>query len=372
MKIKNAKTLPKVYYGLHMVEGVAEYADPSENDGLPYRIFLGESVLKNMDTTFQGRPVFVHHVDNVNLSTLEQEAAGYVVKSFFNQADGKYWAQFIVTSDAGHEAIAKGWKLSNAYMPKQYSAGGKWHNVEYSKEVMEGEYDHLAIVPNPRYEESIILTPEEFKAYNSEREAELKLLANSKGESKMGLKFFKRTKVENAVDLESTIVELKSGKQLSISDLVKNAEDMEEKKANEEKEAKEGKYPMANGDHMVKVGEHEMSVNELIAKHQELMEKHKDDDGSDETENEGEGADEMHEHHENDEDEEAAKKAKELEEHEKKEIAEKKKNAKEKAAKLKNAGPSKETLPVSMQRNDDTIELPADRAARGKARYGRE
>src|SRR5689334_328672 len=102
MKIENAKTLPKIYYGLHFLPGTAEYREPAKE---PYRIFIGEEAIKNMNASFAGRPVYVHHVDEVNLDKI-QEADGYVVESFYNKNDGKTWAKFIVVSDRAHEAIA--------------------------------------------------------------------------------------------------------------------------------------------------------------------------------------------------------------------------------------------------------------------------
>lgn len=194
--INNSKTLPKVYYGLHMAPGVAEYKEP---DSKPYRILIGEETIKNMDSTFQGRPVYVQHVDEVNLDKIQIEADGYVVESFFNSIDGKHWVKFIVVSDKGHEAIRNGWRLSNSYIPKRFSGGGLWHGVEYSKEIIDGEYDHLAIVQNPRYDESVILTPEQFKNYNGEKEIELKKIANAKNKetNKMKLNLFKKQKIEN-------------------------------------------------------------------------------------------------------------------------------------------------------------------------------
>ena len=62
MKVKNAKSLPEIYYGLHMVEGTAEYSEAGKE---PYRIYIGETTIKNMNPTFQGKPVYVDHVDEV-------------------------------------------------------------------------------------------------------------------------------------------------------------------------------------------------------------------------------------------------------------------------------------------------------------------
>ncbi len=252
----NAKTLPEVYYGLHMVSGVAEYIEPNRE---PYRILIEEKTIKNMDPTFQGKPVYVDHVEEVDLENIQAEADGYVMESFYNSVDGKHWVKFIVVSDRAKQAIRSGWKLSNAYVPKSFSGGGLWHGVEYIKEVVSGEYEHLAIVQNPRYAESVILTPEQFKVYNGEKELELKRLANAqdnKGENKVGLNFFKRAKIDNSIDFESTRVELpKSKKELSIAELVAQMDVVLNMAG------------YAHDDHMVKVGENEMSVKELVRKH---------------------------------------------------------------------------------------------------------
>lgn len=362
--IKNAKSLPKVYFGLHMVEGVAEYREPGQE---PYRILVGEDCLKEMDKTFQGRPVYVRHVDEVNVDNIQLEADGYVVRSFFNKADGKHWAEFIVVSDKAHEAIQNKWVLSNSYCPKRLESGGEWHGVDYSKEIVEGEYDHLAIVPDPRYQESIILTPDEFKEYCLSKEQELMKISNSKGESKMKLSFFKKTKVENAkeIDLESMSVVLpKSGREITITQLVNEA-DEHEKKENAD---------MADGDkHHVMVGESKMKVNDLLKAYNdcknELEEmKKKNDDAMKHNDDESMNNDEDEEHEEkkdNKEDEEAKKKALELAAHEEKEIEEaKKKNAKANFDKLKNA------QDVIFKEEAKTLDLSDVQLSRGKQRYG--
>ncbi len=348
MKLANASIIGKRFYGLHFCEGVAEYDTASGSS----RVFISNDVAKEMDPTFSGRPVFVHHVEEVNPSELANSADGIVVRSFYNKHDGKHWVEFMVTTDRGMEALSKKWKLSNAYTIKESKGGGKWHNVDYQQEVARGEYDHLAIVPNPRYEESMVLTPEEFKAYNEAKDIELKSLvnsvdrpANSQGESM--LKFFKRSKIENTAEIEAHEVTLSNGVSKSIAQLVNEAEAAIEKEKLEQ---------MANGDHKVMVGEDKMSVNELIEKYSELKKS-------------------AISH------EEALKKAKELEEHEAESIKEeepkvevevksaesekleeKKANEKKVFEELKNA----HVAPPALK----TIEVSLDQVKRGKARYG--
>jgi PHD/YefM family antitoxin component YafN of YafNO toxin-antitoxin module len=376
----------KIFYGMHFYPGVARYEAPDKE---PLTVFINEDTIRNMGPTFAGRPVFVEHVEEVddNVNELRKEADGWVIESFFNQADGKNWAKFIIVSDRGYEAIRRGYRLSNAYIPQLSQKGGVWNGVDYQSEVINGEFEHLAIVKNPRYEESVILTPEEFKNYNDEKTVELKRLSNSnnRGERKMKLNIFKRTKVENSVDLDGMIVELpKSKKEISLTKVV----DEYDKILN--------MNGYANGDHMVKVGEKdEMSVNDLVKKHlaacneleglkknasrEDGGEPGPDDKDADDSglENDDEdkrvasgekdvgdrGGDDSLDNEEDNEDESEDKKKKMK--NDVLTISEAKKIlAKEKAARLKNA---------NLREHDEEIaivSLPADQVARGRALYG--
>ena len=362
-----------------MVEGTAEYSEPGAE---PYRIYIGETTIKNMNPSFQGKPVYVDHVDEVDLDNLQAQADGYVIESFYNKADGKNWVKFIVVSDRGKEAIRMGWKLSNAYVPTSFSGGGENHGVSYAKEVTGGEYEHLAIVRNPRYEESMILTPEEFKLYNGEKEIELTRLANSKDKpkenSKMGFNLFKKTKVENSVSIDGLMVELpESKKEMLLTEVITKYD------------AVHNMNGYANGDHMVKVGENEMSVNDLIKKHVEMCNAEEERVAK---ENAGEG--EPGEDIENDEDEVGTvdeglgdvdsrggdhsldNEEDEVEKDEPKKkppVDDKKKNATEakKKAEIKAKNDRIKNAHLRDAAEDTaTVELGIDQVARGKARYG--
>jgi hypothetical protein len=244
---------------MHFYPGVARY-DSAEGDSLT--VFINEDTIRRMGTTFAGRPVFVEHVETVdeNINELRKEADGWVIESFFNQADGKNWVKFIVVTDRGFEAIRRGFRLSNAYIPSQFGPGAQWNGVPYQKEVLEGAFEHLAIVDNPRYEESVILTPDQFKAYNEEKNVDLVRFANSlKTKEKSQMKLFERKKVENATSIENMMVELPiSKKEMALTKVVEAYDKIVNMNG------------YANGDHMVKVGENdEMSVNDLVKKHLE-------------------------------------------------------------------------------------------------------
>lgn len=370
--IKNSKG--NIFYGVHFYPGVAEY---QEKDGEPYRVFLNEDTLRAMDPTFAGRPIFVEHVEGVDddIDELRKEADGWVVESFFNSADGKHWVKFIVVSERAEKAIKNGMRLSNAYIPKSFTNGGLWNGVSYSKEITGGEYEHLAIVRNPRYEESVILTPEQYKKYNDDKNVELKRLANSKeGVKEMAFKFFKKTKVENTLDIEGMSVTLpKSGKEVTLTSLINEMDLMEDKKAKNEVEA--------DLSHKVKMHDGSMcNVGELLEKHKamcdelDVLKKKKE---GDEVENEDDAEVEAGDDVENaeSEDEEAKKKALQLAEHEEKEIEEAKKKSNELEAAKKLAAKKKADALRNAHHSSEREEAPevmlsADRVALGKSRYG--
>lgn len=369
--LKNSKG--RIYYGMHFYPGVAEYAEPGKD---PYRVFLNEDTIRAMDPSFAGRPIFVEHVDEVDddIDQLRKEADGWVVESFFNSADGKHWVKFIVVSERAEKAISLGMRLSNAYVPTKFSSGGLWNGVSYAKEITGGEFEHLAIVRNPRYEESVIMSPEEFKQYNDDKVGELKRLANSKdqkGESTiMKFNLFKKTKVENSLDIEGmSLVLPKSGKEVTLVQLVNEADELEDKKKKNE--------VMADMGHQVKLHDGSMcNVADLLAKHKAVMDElealkkpaelpadeiaqnEEVEMSADDSMDNGDADVQLVE--EKEKEVEAAKKKNELEAA----AAKKKEEAKRKAEALRNAHLRDAAEEVA------TVEMSGDQVARGKSRYG--
>ena len=174
--LKNEKQMPSRYLARHIKEGLVHYFE----NGKDTLYLVKNEALQKMNKSFEGKPIYVRHVDSVDMKRLRETADGYVVKSFYNEFDGAWWADILVVSDAAHEAVKKGWAVSNCYSPTEYGSGGIYHDISYQKEVRNGEYEHLAIVPNPRYEEAVIMTPEEFQKYNEGKQQEINKLKNSK------------------------------------------------------------------------------------------------------------------------------------------------------------------------------------------------
>lgn len=351
---------------MHFYAGPAEYR---EAGAAPYRVFLNENTIRDMDPSFAGRPVFVQHVEQIEseLSELKKAADGWVVESFYNKADGKHWVKFIVVSDIANQKIKNGWRLSNCYIPKSFGPGGVWNGIDYQKEIRSGTFEHLAIVQNPRYEESVILSPEEYKKYNSDKDVELIRLANNKRELPVKFNFFKREKVENSFDLETMSVELPQSKvEVSLKALI-NAADKEEM----DKE----KPKIAEKHHLVDCMGNTMSVNELVQKHEKMcdemeeMKKPKEEEkNSEKDSSEDQDMETAKKEPVKSADEKAGEKAdKPLEKEEKMEVKDemKKKNDLEASDRLANA-----EYNSYLQQAAHEILLPSDRVAIGKARYG--
>jgi len=127
----------------------------------------------------------------------------------------------LIVSDKAHEAVKKGWAVSNCYSPTEYGGGGVYHDIGYQKEVKNGEYEHLAIVPNPRYEEAVIMDPEAFKKYNEGKQQEIQQLKNSKEKEMLSQE-----------EMETLVATVKNSLSETISEAVKNAV---EAKAEEDK-----------------------------------------------------------------------------------------------------------------------------------------
>lgn len=388
----------KIFYGIHFYPGLAQYHDLGED---PYKVFLNEDTLRKMDASFAGKPIFVEHVDEVeqNLDVLRGEADGWVIESFYNASDGKHWVKFIVVSELGERAIQSGMRLSNAYMPKASKPGGVWNGIPYLKEIVDAEYEHLAIVRKPRYEESIILTPEQFKTYNENQVAELKKISNSNDkEQDMKFNFFKRTKVENTIDPEMQ-VQMPSGKFVSVSTLISDAVARDEKATLNADDPKS--HAMANLDDMVKMHDGGyMKVKDMVSQHKAMRDEMEDMKASKsemkeevdppaEEKNEGANKEPKEElktdddggdmgdtaamqDSEDKDDKDKNPLQKDSEDEEEMEAAKKKtKNeaAKIKAERLRNA-PQVANLKNALAEKEETIELASDQVKRGKARYG--
>lgn len=107
---------------------------------------------------FVGCPVIINHQDVTNKNAKEI-SVGNIFSVWFDEKDGYYWCNGIITDKHAIELIDKGYSVSCQYTITEYSDNvtGALHNGNpYDKVIEDGKPEHLAIVNNPRYEGAII------------------------------------------------------------------------------------------------------------------------------------------------------------------------------------------------------------------------
>jgi len=222
---------PRRYFGLHFRDGIA--GGYKAKSGNTINILITEEAINKMRPSYEGKPIFTeNHVKEVNETNI-QNSVGYVVKSFHNTDDGHEWMEFLVTKPEGLTAIKNGWKLSNSFDISDSAGGGYYHGVEYCQTIKNGAYDHVAILQTPRYKESLILNPAEFKDYNKKKREEKEKFQNSiqnstqkTNEVFMPFGLFSRTKLEESEKLLNACVRLENGSELSINELIAKHTDL--------------------------------------------------------------------------------------------------------------------------------------------------
>lgn len=124
---------------------------------------------------FVGCPVIINHQD-LNNENAKNSSVGNIFSVWFDEKDGYYWCNGIITDKKAIELIEKGYSVSCQYVITEYrdNTEKKLHNGnEYDKIIENGRPEHLAIVNNPRYEGAIIavnaiLEEKELQAENAQ------------------------------------------------------------------------------------------------------------------------------------------------------------------------------------------------------------
>lgn len=340
--VENAKQFPEIFYARHMLPGIAGY--DSE------RIMIDADAMKRAASSMVGKPVYVQH-QKVALDTIEQDADGWVTDCFYNELDGWLWAKCLAVSDEAHRALAAGWSVSNAYVPIDWEGEGQHLNVDYTRKIRNYKFTHLAIVPNPRYEEAKTFTPDQFKDYQEKKRKELDELHNSKPPKKgHGLMFFraKREEVkagEDILDTDMTEITNADGTKETVT-VAQLKEAHRQKKADEVANAKKNEKKCDDDDEVDVDGE-KVNMGALKECYASMKREKKN-------------AEEMAKKKAADEEKENAEKEEEKKKEEEKENSKRQKKVDE----ISNAGGKKiASAPVR-------IETISDKVARGKKLFG--
>lgn len=259
-KLENA--VPKRYRAFFITPGLADYT--AEGIGA---VLVQKPVLDKMNSTFVGMPVVNRvHTDlepeelfNMSSEEKTQIADGVVAATGYDEESGWYWADMLIWNEETQKNIEDGYSVSCAYDVLELDdEGGTFNNVPYEEEVLDGEYVHMAIVPNPRYERAYIIKNSKPGGKTVKiKFSKKKVNKNAEPEAKP-VEEEEETSMENA---EDGVVELENGEQIPLSELV----DMYETKKEEEAAAMENAGTVYNMDDEVEVDGEKMTVKELLA-----------------------------------------------------------------------------------------------------------
>jgi hypothetical protein len=233
-----------------MRSGVWNY--PEDNEC----IYISNSTLQTMEKSLVGCPIVIGHeyIDNENVQKL---TVGRVINAYMGadaKGDTVQYAVCLIEDERALELlINQGYGVSTGYDITKTGDAGTFNMVKYNREIIDGAYNHLAIVANPRMEiarDARILNSKEdimvFKLF-SRKEEEIKLNSDEfvkVNDTEMSLAdLVAKTVPTKKLLTNETIVEV-DGVKYSIADLIdkfnscKNEEDEEENEAPaEDKEA---------------------------------------------------------------------------------------------------------------------------------------
>lgn len=119
---------------------------------------LKKETIDKFVNTFIGCPVVINHQDVTDESAKEQRV-GVISRVYFEPSDAWFWCEGVLFDNEAIDLVQKGYTVSCQYEITEYSdnSDGELHNGNpYDKEILDGRFEHLAIVDSPRYEDAII------------------------------------------------------------------------------------------------------------------------------------------------------------------------------------------------------------------------
>lgn len=115
-----------------------------------------KEVLDKFIQSFVGCPIVIRH-QNITNANADEKRVGVVNGVWYDAKDGWFYCDGIIWNEDAIKKIENGWTVSCTYdMTDSTGESGEWHNIHYDDELLNGVFLHLAIVPNPRYEDATI------------------------------------------------------------------------------------------------------------------------------------------------------------------------------------------------------------------------
>ena len=159
-----AKGKGRIFISRFIEPGVAHYEEFGD-------VLITKETLDKFIHTMVGCPVIIKHKD-IDDKNADEERVGVVSRVWFNEIDGWYYCEGIIWNKQAIDLVKnQDWSVSCTYdfdsdkQPKTHN--GKNIDMEFTG----GEFLHLALVPNPRYERAnIVMNSKESENENDEHE----------------------------------------------------------------------------------------------------------------------------------------------------------------------------------------------------------
>ena len=120
-------------------------------------VLITKETLDKFVYTMVGCPVIIRHKD-ITAKNVDKERVGVVSKVWYNELDGWFWCEGIIWDKQAIDLIKnQGWSVSCTYDFESDFKKGTYHGKDYDMEFTGGEFLHLALVDNPRYERANIV-----------------------------------------------------------------------------------------------------------------------------------------------------------------------------------------------------------------------
>lgn len=120
-------------------------------------ILVSQEALEKLSPSAMGIPVIIDHpgelITDENIKDIN--TVGRVADLHYEAYEDIWYAHFVIDKQEGIDLLQNGWGVSTAWFGDKYADGGTHNNVGYDRELLEGRYEHLAIVKTPRYEMAV-------------------------------------------------------------------------------------------------------------------------------------------------------------------------------------------------------------------------
>lgn len=120
-------------------------------------VLITKETLDKFIFSMVGCPVIIKHKD-ITEENADKERVGVVSKVWYNEHDGWYWCEGIIWDKQAIDLVKnQNWSVSCTYDFESDFKKGTYHGLDYDMQFTGGEFLHLALVPNPRYNDATIV-----------------------------------------------------------------------------------------------------------------------------------------------------------------------------------------------------------------------